>query len=171
MSGRVGRPPKPTALKEKQGNPGKRPLKKNEPRPTRVSRVPAPPETLGDQGAKEWEKVATELKKLGLLSILDLTMLEVYCSYYDRYAKAAIELAEHVKETGSYMTTYVNKGGHENEVPHPALKIQKEALSEMRSIGNEFGFTPSSRTRLNVIPETAAPGAKLLNFAARGNTG
>ena len=36
MAGR-GRPPKPTAIKELEGNPGKRLLNKNEPKPKKVA--------------------------------------------------------------------------------------------------------------------------------------
>lgn len=36
MAGR-GRPPKPTAIKELEGNPGKRPLNKNEPKPKQTA--------------------------------------------------------------------------------------------------------------------------------------
>jgi phage terminase small subunit len=50
-----GPKPKPTELKIIEGNPGKRPLNKNEPRPPRLS--PQCPNWLLPEAKKEWKRL------------------------------------------------------------------------------------------------------------------
>ena len=50
-----GRKPKPTAMKELEGNPGRRQLNENEPRPER--RAPRCPSWLEDEAKKEWRRM------------------------------------------------------------------------------------------------------------------
>ena len=166
-----GRPAKPTALKLLEGNSGKRALNTNEPKPELFSTVPDPPKILGRIGKTEWKRLATELCRLRLLSVLDLTMLEVYCESYEQYRQAEKALADHFKEHKKYTVLYTNKAGHENEIPHSALRVRRDALDQMRSIGTEFGFTPSSRSRLRA-PAGESSGDALLNLIKnRGRSG
>jgi phage terminase small subunit len=58
MAGR-GRPPKPTALKVLEGNPGKRPLNQNEPKPEK--KAPNCPSWLLPDAKKEWRRLSKEL--------------------------------------------------------------------------------------------------------------
>jgi len=61
---------KPTAIKILEGNPGKRPLNLNEPKPLQIA--PECPDWLLDEAKKEWKRLAPELERLGLLTILDM---------------------------------------------------------------------------------------------------
>lgn len=158
-----GPAPTPSAVNARRGNPGKRAVNHDEPRPKLVAKVPTPPKTLGDVAKAEWKRLASELIKLKLLSVLDMTMLEIYCENYEQYRQADEELKAHFKRTGEYTVKHTNKAGHENDIPHPALRIRREALEMMRSIGGEFGFTPSSRSRLKVAP-SETPGADLAKY-------
>ncbi len=143
-----GRTPKPTELKLLQGNAGKRTLNTKEPKPELVLIVPPPPKNLGAVGKAEWKRLGSELVKLNLLSVLDTTMLEIYCDNYEQYRQSDKEIKTYFKKNKKYTVSYTNKGGHENEVPHPAIRVRRESLELLRSIGSEFGFSPSSRTRL-----------------------
>ena len=69
MAGR-GRPPKPTAIKELEGNPGKRPLNKNEPKPK--AKAPKCPPWLESDAKKEWRRLSKELEAMGLLTQVDM---------------------------------------------------------------------------------------------------
>lgn len=65
-----GRKPKPTAIKELEGNPGKRPLNKNEPKPDK--KAPRCPAWLEEEAKKEWKRTGTMLEQLGLLTEMDM---------------------------------------------------------------------------------------------------
>lgn len=49
-----GRKPTPTAIKKLEGNPGKRPLNKSEPKPIR--KAPFCPKWLEVEAKKEWQR-------------------------------------------------------------------------------------------------------------------
>ena len=70
------RPAKPTALKIIQGNPGKRPLNKHEPKPTPGCKKPA---FVKGRCARVWNQYAPELERLGLLTSVDGPMFAAWC--------------------------------------------------------------------------------------------
>ena len=64
-----GRKPKPTHIKVITGNPGKRKLNFDEPRPEIA--VPTYPPELSPAAQREWDRLVGELCKLNLLTNLD----------------------------------------------------------------------------------------------------
>lgn len=65
-----GRKPKPTAVKQLEGNPGKRQLNANEPKP--AARAPSCPKWLEDDAKKEWRRLAKQMEQLGILTEVDM---------------------------------------------------------------------------------------------------
>ncbi len=90
---------KPTALKLLQGNPGKRPLLKNEPKPKVGCQ---PPPWLNVEARVQWKRLAPRLIELGLLTEIDgdafaaLCMLTAHLAVLGTIQGAAI--AECTKE-------------------------------------------------------------------------
>lgn len=133
-----GRKPKPTNLKLLQGNPGHRPINKNEPRPPVVA--PDPPEHLNWIALAEWSRVCAELANLGLISQIDSSALAAYCQCYARW----VEAEEGVKKSGLIIKT---KDG--NIIQSPLVGIANTAMKLMHKFLIEFGMTPSCRSRLS----------------------
>jgi len=152
--GERGPAPKPTALKELEGNPGKRALPKNEPKPELG--IPDMPEWLPEDAKAEWQRVAPELVKLGLLAKIDGSSLAAYCEAFARW-KQAVEIM--AKEG----VTFVTAGGYTAQ--HPAVGIANKAKADMLRFGREFGLTPSARGRMSLPgePEAADPMEQLLS--------
>jgi len=71
-----GRHTKPTALKVLQGNPGKGPLPKNEPKPTGRA---VKPEWLAPDAAAVWDQYAPIVEKMGLLTDADAETFARWC--------------------------------------------------------------------------------------------
>ena len=140
---RRGRKPKPTALKVLEGNPGKRPLPQNEPKPKPIA--PERPTWLTGEGKKMWERLAPELERLGLLTALDGEAFAAACQRWGTY----VDCQKYLKKHGRTYT-YTNKAGAENEIERPQVKIAQKALDQFRAFCSEFGLTPSSRTRIEV---------------------
>ena len=137
--------PKPTALKILEGNPGKRPLNKREPKP-RVELLQCPNWLRKDRLAyNEWKRLVPELYLLNLVSKIDRTVLELYCSQYSIYRQAMETL-----NTEGLITTNIRNG----DKPNPAASIAREAAKIIKSICTEFGLTPSSRSRISLPGET-----------------
>src|SRR5712691_8892206 len=88
-----GRRPKPTRLKMLTGNPGKRPLNGNEPRPAPA--VPECPTELGPVARTEWNRLVGELSALRLLTNLDRAALAAYCGAYALWAEATAQIQKY----------------------------------------------------------------------------
>lgn len=138
-----GRKPTPTTLKILNGNPGKRPLPQDEPKPKPL--MPKRPTWLTGEGKKMWDRLAPELERIGLLTIVDGESFAAACQCWGTY----VDCLCYLQENGlTYI--YVNTQGAENEIERPQVKIGQKALDQFRAFCSEFGLTPSSRTRIEV---------------------
>ena len=135
----AGRRPKPTALKELEGNPGKRALNKREPKPTGT---PTCPSHLDAEAKKEWRRISKELIAIGLLTSVDRAALAAYCSSYSRWIAAE----ESIQKFGAVIKS--PKSGF--PIQNPYVSVANTALDHMRKYAVEFGLTPASRSRLQV---------------------
>lgn len=136
---------KPTELKVLTGNPGKRPLPENEPKPKPIVGQVEPPEFLNVYAAKTWERLFPVLKNINLITEADLESFTMLCQSYGVWVECEVTF----KELGR-LNNYTNKGGNENEVEHPLSKIGQKAFERYKSLCTEFGLTPASRSRIQV---------------------
>jgi P27 family predicted phage terminase small subunit len=141
--------PLPTRLKLLRGNPGKRRLNLDEPQPASAPECPAPPSFLSAYAAEQWRRVAPELHRLGLLTILDETTLAAHCAACCRWHQCE-EILEREGEL-------VVAGSAGNRVPHPAVRIAVQAARDLIAFGREFGLTPSSRARVRAAEPQGGP--------------
>lgn len=139
-----GRKPKPTALKIIQGNPGKRPLNKNEPKPKPIA--PKCPAWLHKDAKREWKRIAPELERLGLLSVVDMAALATYCESWAQY-KEAIEF---IHKNGTVYPIKDEDGKVKYLQQVPQVSIANKALLNIRTLCAEFGLTPGSRGRMSL---------------------
>jgi P27 family predicted phage terminase small subunit len=137
-----GRRPKPTRLKVLTGNPGKRPLNINEPRPEAA--VPECPVELGPVARREWDRLAVELSSLRILTNLDRAALAAYCGAYAMWAEAT----EAIQKFG---TMVKSPSGYPQQSPYVAVANRQAEI--MMRIASEFGFTPASRSRITTPPK------------------
>jgi P27 family predicted phage terminase small subunit len=142
-----GRRPKPSALKKLEGNPGKRAINQNEPKPTGI---PNCPRHLSDEAKAEWKRIARELAAIGLLTSVDRAALAAYCSAYGRWVEAERGLQK--------SAALIVKSPSGQPMQNPFVGVINTAFDQMRKFLIEFGMTPSSRSRLQVqiTPETPA---------------
>jgi P27 family predicted phage terminase small subunit len=149
-----GRIPQPSTLKILRGNVGNRPILP-EPQPQRLDGVPEPPPHLQGFAAEEWRRLAPEMHFLGLLTVLDLTIFEVYCMSYGHW-RAAEELLATMRAEEPETSGLVVDGQGGRQVQNPVLAIARQAAADVLQFGREFGMTPSSRSRIH-LTEAAAP--------------
>lgn len=145
MAGR-GPAPKPTALKLLTGNAGHQKLRQNEPKPRPVA--PKCPSWLDAEARKEWRRIAPELDRLGLLTVVDMAALAGYCQSYSTWKAATEALNRHG-------LTYEATNGNIRQRPEAAIATR--ALAEVRQFCQEFGLTPSARARMT-LPEAPDDG-------------
>jgi len=140
-----GRRPKPTRMKVLTGNPGKRALNKNEPRPAAI--VPECPPELGPLARAEWDRLAGELGTLQLLTTFDRAALAAYCGAYALWAEATEAIQK-------YGTMVKSPSGY--PIQSPYVSIANRQAEIMMRIASEFGFTPASRSRIST-PNKSQP--------------
>lgn len=141
----AGRKPKPTELKKLDGNPGKRPLNLGEPTPT--VKKPTCPAHLVGEARKEWNRMVKLLMALKLLTEIDRAALAGYCQAWARWIEAEKKIAD------DGMTIETDKG---NLIQSPYVGIANQSMKQMRAFLIEFGMTPSSRSRVSVVPTADA---------------
>ena len=144
----AGRKPKPTAVKELAGNPGKRKLNRSEPKP---SGIPTCPSCLDATAKREWTRISRELIAVGLLTSVDRAMLASYCDAYSRWHEATAELNELRRSKGKSVLVVGTKTGY--PMQNPLIGIINTSADQMQKFGAELGLSPSSRTRLSAEPQ------------------
>lgn len=132
-----GPAPKPTSLKISEGNPGKRPLNRREPKPRQ--RRPKAPAHLSAGALREWRRVVRMLTPMGVLTEAEADVLAVYAQTYDIWVQASEQLAR---------TGLLVANAHGTPMRNPLLKVVDDAIRTMQRCMGELGMTPSARTRL-----------------------
>ena len=144
----AGRKPTPTNLKILHGNPGKRPLPVNEPKPAPLA--PKCPRWLNKEAKKEWRRIAPQLERLGLLTELDMANLAGYCHSYAQMIEAQAYLAKHGL---SYKIPQRDRDGHVVGIyaqQWPEVSIVRQCKAEIVRYSSHFGMSPSERGRMSV---------------------
>ncbi len=136
---RMGRPPKPTAIKILEGNPGKRALNKNEPQPEKTA--PRCPQWLLPEAKKEWKRLVKGLEAMGLLTEIDMAVFAGYCQAYARWKEAEDFITKH----GSILKT---ASGYIQQIPQ--VSIAQQNMKQMRNFCSEMGLSPAARSRISV---------------------
>ena len=144
-----GRKPKPTHLKILEGNLGRRPLNRGEPRPERA--VPTCPAHLCPSAKAEWKRLVHQLDSLGILTVLDRAPLAAYCQSYGRWVEAERKL----KETPTLLKLPSGYLQH-----NPWLTIANKQLELMHKYMAELGLSPVARSRVDVSRSGHMLGAK-----------
>ncbi|MCH7793429.1 MAG: phage terminase small subunit P27 family [Planctomycetes bacterium] len=149
-----GPKPVPTVLKLARGS--RRIAGRIEPQPE-----PSPPTCpihLTEAAKHEWRTIAPKLMRLGLLTELDRAALAAYCQAWGDW----IEARRAIKLSGT-----VVKAPDGGLMLNPYLKVATIAAKQMHEFLVEFGLTPSSRTRVVVVPRTDPDDPKLRFFRPR----
>lgn len=138
----------PTQLKLARGS--RRVTDRLEPKPQVVR--PTRPAQLSRTARSEWDRIAPELERLGLLTKLDRAALAANCQAYGLWVKAEKEAA---------VDGLVVKTKDGKLIQNPYLSIANKAMRQMHEFLVEFGLTPSSRTRVVAVPHTDPDDPKL----------
>jgi len=151
-----GRPPKPTALKQLEGNPGKRALPE-EPTAQALSRPPRVPSGLDGDAARFWRKAARALVDMGLLTAADVPAFEIMAKHWALASKAWRQ----IEQEGMIAED-------ERGLPrkHPLLQVWRDNSKAFREYAARFGLTPADRARVHVQPGHGEKSLAEMLFAA-----
>ncbi|NBW18970.1 MAG: phage terminase small subunit P27 family [Caulobacteraceae bacterium] len=159
--GKRGPRKEPTIIKIAKGNPGKRPLNKNEPKPP--SDDITPPEWVTGVAREKWENVVPKLIGMGVMTNADVDTIARYCTMHEQYVK----YLEQCRRGLDVLVIRDDAGKVKYMQSTPAATMMTKLAASMLRIEQEFGLTPSARSGLSV--GTQAPKDDLeAFFAAEG---
>jgi P27 family predicted phage terminase small subunit len=92
-----------------------------------------------------YRKKCKELITVGKLMIQDLHQLILYAHSCDQYW-----LFDQVIREKGVLTELVDRNGKVRYEPNPAVKMRRDALSDILKIGYNFGFSSMDRKRLDI---------------------
>ncbi len=115
-----------------------------------------PPSTLPKEAVKIWKRLIPELKKINLLSNLDMDALVRYCITEMLYHRA-------IKQCMKEGFTVENRYGE--TVIHPAARQANELGRMLTVMAQQFGLTPVGRLRMRApIPSKPSKEEALETF-------
>jgi P27 family predicted phage terminase small subunit len=151
----MGRPRKPSSLKLLHGDFDINPQRQNHNEPKPETGCPDCPAYLTGEARKEWKRIAAELGKIKVLTMVDRAGLEQYCKTYELWRKCLLETKRHgliiVEPLFDRLGNEVGSKVSEN----PAAKMARAYSDQIQRLLAQFGLTPAARTRLSVEKETA----------------
>lgn len=136
---RPGTKPKPTRVKELEGNPGHRPLNRSEPKPD-VKEATTLPYGVTLTARKFHKQYAPLLTRLGILTEADEAAFALMSLHYG----LAIDAARELRDTGMTIE------GRDGAKKHPLTQVFRDNSQAFRQYADEFGMTPSARSRLSL---------------------
>ena len=117
-----------------------------------VKRIPrAPKHFKGTRAGKEWRKVTKTLFMLGMLYEEDLPQLQAYCFNVGVLEEAQIKLME---PSQPLVGTFKNKAEQIYQSKNKWITVHNEAIDKVVKLAAQFGFSPSSRTKISMPGNT-----------------
>lgn len=145
-----GRPRKPTRLLKLQGTHRKdrHGTEEAEVQFAVLATLPPAPGFLDDVARYEWDRIGPELVEKQLLTAASLAAFTAYCLNVARVVAAEKQ---------------INADGMVIKTPqgflqaHPCVSIARQCGAEVRRFGQEFGLTPSAKTKVRIPEKPAKP--------------
>ena len=141
-----GRKPKPTRLRVIEGNRGKRPLNRKEPKAPRG--IPPPFPHLSEKVKAAWMEIAVVLHDMRVLTLNHGHALE-------QMAENLVEIRQlrrGIKKSGRFQTVRTTNGS-KKKIIHPAQLALSDGEKRFRAMIEQFGLTPSAASRVTVQPD------------------
>jgi P27 family predicted phage terminase small subunit len=149
----TGRRPQPTALRRAAGNPGKRAWNHDEPQPP--NDLPDCPAHLEGEAQAEWQRLASTLHQMGVLTTVDRAAMAAYCQCWGRW----VEAEQKLKVTPIMLKS---PSGHVQQSPW--LSIANRQLELMGRFMTELGLTPAARSRIVSLRDAASDPSPEMKF-------
>ena len=106
---------------------------------------PNAPKWLSKDARTIWQYITAELYEIGVLAKLDRTALARYCDYCAQW----IEAKQHVEDDGP-TSSYTDTKDVRRTRPSAHFRVMIELGRELARLEQQFGLTPSARTRVDV---------------------
>jgi len=117
--------------------------------PVASSDVPECPVWLDEYAREEWGRVVASLSGMGILSADDRALIVAYCEAWSDFRLASEVLR------GGFMAE-----GKNGPVKHPMVGVKAEASGRLLRLAQQFGLSPSARSRISMGEKDKDDGGK-----------
>jgi P27 family predicted phage terminase small subunit len=152
--GQRGPRPTPTAHLKARGSPRAKQATRHEPTPERGR--PECPTWFNDEQRCCWERLVAQLDVAGVVTRIDGHSLVRYCVAWCRWIRAVA----FIEKNGEVYVLKDDSGKAKCTQQWPQVAIAKSLSTELLKIEQEFGMTPSARSRINIDPSSTAGGGQ-----------
>lgn len=135
----VGRPPKPSRIRELEGNRGRRPI----PKGLHIPGQPIAPDYFDDEQKYLWRQIEHAMPA-GVLTMADTQVLERMTVAWATFRECCRKIAN---------LSMFARGSTGQLAMSPLVKIQALAAREMHQAGEVLGLSPVARARISA-PES-----------------
>ena len=139
--GRRGPVPTPTEVLKMRGS-WRADLNRGEPQAT--PGAPERPDWLTARAAVAWDDLAPMLAEVGVMTLNDGPALALLCETWATWKEATEMIAKH----GSVLPTKFSNGEIKGVQTSPYISIARHSGAQLHRLFQEFGLTPSARTRI-----------------------
>ena len=157
--GRRGPTPKPSAVLRLRGS--WRGTYANTDEPTPAPGIPECPDWLTGHAKTAWEVLVPQLSSMGVLTKIDQHALVLLCQTWSRWREAEDFVAANgpVYRVVQMVTTEEGRKAQSIWKRHPMVQVASDAAKTLNRLFQEFGLTPSARTRIQVSRATTGVSA------------
>lgn len=143
LMGRRGPTPTPTEVLKRRGS-RRAASRSGEPKPP--SKTPRCPTWLSKEAKAVWKQLAKQLADLNVLTEIDGNALARYCSLWVRWRRATAFL----EKNGETYPLLTNEGAVRCLQQYPEVAVVNKLSVLLLRLEQEYGLTPSARTRIHV---------------------
>lgn len=136
-----GRKPVPTVLKILRGNPGKRAINRDEPRPGALA-LDCPEIITAEEARAEWTRTIVPAIRIRQITGADRLLAIAHCELWSTWREQLAEAARHPH--------IVAVGKSKHPAPNPGRQAANKTLQMLIKIDSELGLSPVSRARVAV---------------------
>jgi len=138
------RPRKPTQMKKLSGTLQKCRTNKNEPKPELGDTGPIT--ELDDDALNYRRYIVPILEKVGVMSELDPSHLDLLCATYSEWARLDRYIRKDLNNKSSY--EHYTQAGMSYKA-YPEYKLRADAANRLQKLLSDFGMSPASRSKVS----------------------
>jgi P27 family predicted phage terminase small subunit len=105
------------------------------------------PYGFSDEQSAAWVKTVEALRACGMMSQVDVVVLEAYCTSYVAWQKTEAELRK-IEREKSFLASILSRGAQSSVVINPLVHLNSKLKAETVTYAAQLGMTPMSRLRM-----------------------
>lgn len=112
-------------------------------------KIPDPPAHFDERHAEKWRSVCQHLLDAEILADQDTDAIEAYVENWF----IAADAVQDIRENGATLWAETAQG--KKPITNPSFRVYQDCMKVLKSLFDQFGFTPRARMGMKVSPKDA----------------